>query len=63
MKEIRTTNRILAIICIMFVMVLQLFFVMPESSYAVTAGDVLSVRVQYYGEAGSKIREKASFTR
>lgn len=57
------THRILAIICMALVMLSQLFFVLPAISYAETAGDVLVVRVQYYGESGNKIREKASFTR
>ena len=36
---------------------------LPAFTYAETAGDVLVVRVQYYGEIGSKVREKARFTR
>jgi len=34
-----------------------------EPAFAETAGDVLSVRVQYFGERGDMIREKASFSR
>ena len=59
----RTLNRILAIICLTLVVLSQRAFIMPPISYAETAGDVLIVRVQYYGEPGNKIREKASFTR
>ena len=34
-----------------------------EPAFAETAGDVLSVRVQYFGERGDMIREKARFSR
>lgn len=63
MKKLNFSNRIQAIICIVLILAIQLFFAVPEIVCAETAGDVLGVRVQYYGEAGSKIREKASFTR
>lgn len=41
----------------------QFLWMLPAFTYAETAGDVLVVRVQYYGESGDKIREKARFTR
>lgn len=56
-------NRISAIICMALVIVSQLCCIVPAITYAETAGDVLVVRVQYYGEPGDKIREIASFTR
>lgn len=59
----RASNRITAVICMTLVILSQLFFVVPAISYAETAGDVLVVRVQYFGESGNKIREKASFSR
>lgn len=58
-----TSNRILALICVALITLSQLLFVVPLATYAETAGDVLVVRVQYFGESGNKIREKASFTR
>lgn len=41
----------------------QALFVVPETSYAESAGDILVVRVQYAGERADKIREKARFTK
>lgn len=64
MKTIaRASNRILAIICVTLLILSQLCCIIPAIAYAETDGDVLVVRVQYYGEPGDKIREKASFTR
>lgn len=59
----RTVNRILAITAAALLLLSQFLWLLPAVSYAETAGDVLVVRVQYYGEIGDKIREKARFTR
>ena len=57
------TTRILAVFAAALLVLSQLLWLLPAFSFAETAGDVLVVRVQYYGEIGDKIREKARFTR
>lgn len=54
---------ILAILAVILLAVSQVLWFLPALSYAETAGDVLVVRVQYFGEIGDKIREKARFSR
>ena len=39
------------------------FYLHPQTVSAETPGETLIVRVQYFGEPGSKIRERARFTR
>ena len=56
-------TRILAVMAAAFMLLSQLLWLMPAESFAETAGDELVVRVQYYGEIGDKIREKARFSR
>ena len=64
MEQIRgAIRRILSISCMAMVIMSQLMLVLPSSSYAATAGEDLVIRVQYYGEAAAKIREKVTFTR
>lgn len=57
------TSRILAGMAAILLLMSQFLWMLPAFTYAETAGDVLVVRVQYYGESGDKIREKARFTR
>lgn len=57
------TTKILAVFAAALLVLSQLLWLLPAFTFAETAGDVLVVRVQYYGEIGDKIREKASFTR
>ena len=56
-------TRILAVMAAAFLLLAQFIWLMPSESFAETAGDELVVRVQYYGEIGDKIREKARFSR
>lgn len=60
--EKRVTG-ILALLSAALLMLSQLIWFLPVKANAETAGDVLVVRVQYFGEIGDKVREKASFTR
>ncbi|MBQ6440395.1 MAG: Ig-like domain-containing protein [Mogibacterium sp.] len=62
-KQADWGTRILALISVFFLMLSQFIWFMPLRSDAETAGDELVVRVQYYGEIGDKIREKARFSR
>lgn len=62
-KFIKIAERIFALACISLVVLMQITFALPCFTYAETAGDVLIIRVQYYGEAGNKIREKVRFSR
>lgn len=62
-KKGHKTSRILAGMAAVLLLLSQFLWVLPALAYAETAGDVLVVRVQYYGEIGDKIREKARFTR
>lgn len=61
-NNVRTT-KIMAGLAAAMLILSQVLWFLPALTYAETAGDVLVVRVQYYGEIGDKIREKASFTR
>ena len=56
-------TRILAVISVTLLILSQVIWLMPQKAGAETAGDELVVRVQYYGEIGDKIREKARFSR
>ena len=56
-------TRILAVFAAGLILLSQVLWFLPALSFAETAGDVLVVRVQYFGESGDKIREKARFTR
>lgn len=58
-----TGARILAVMAAAFLLLAQVIWLMPAPASAETAGDELVVRVQYYGEIGDKIREKARFSR
>lgn len=62
-KQADRGSRILAVLSVFFLMLSQFIWFMPVRSDAETAGDELVVRVQYYGEMGDKIREKARFSR
>ena len=58
--------RAAAAICAVVIALAQCFLLWPAfagDSFAETAGENLSVRVQYFGERGDMIREKASFSR
>lgn len=57
------TTKILAVLAAALILLSQFLWFLPAVTYAETAGDVLVVRVQYYGEIGDKIREKVSFSR
>lgn len=56
-------NRIVSFLCVLLMTAVQLILVLPEEVSADTPGETLTVRVQYFGERGDKIREKASFTK
>lgn len=56
-------TKILAAISAALLIAAQLIWLMPLKGEAETAGEELVVRVQYYGELGDKIREKARFSR
>ena len=62
-RRTHNTSRILAGMAAILLLMSQFLWMMPAFAYAEKAGDVLVVRVQYYGESGDKIREKARFTR
>lgn len=62
-KNGQTTTKILACLAAALLLLSQSAWMFPAFAYAEAAGDVLVVRVQYYGEIGDKIREKARFTR
>ena len=62
-KSGQITTKILAVMAAALLLLSQFLWMLPSLIYAETAGDVLVVRVQYYGEIGDKIREKASFSR
>ncbi|MBQ3369445.1 MAG: Ig-like domain-containing protein [Mogibacterium sp.] len=62
-KNGQTRSKILAGMAATLLLLSQFLWMLPAFTYAETAGDVLVVRVQYYGEIGSKVREKARFTR
>ena len=62
----QTIRRFAAAALALAVLLSQCFVLWPvlaEKASAETAGEVLSVRVQYFGERGDMIREKARFTR
>lgn len=62
----RCSRRVAAVLCAAAVAALQCLALWPalaENAYAETPGEILSVRVQYFGERGDMIREKARFTR
>lgn len=63
MNDPRVKGRILAIASALLLVLSQLIWFLPVRADAETAGDELVVRVQYYGELGDKIREKARFSR
>ncbi len=56
-------SKILALMSVALLLIAQMIWFMPLRPEAETAGDELVVRVQYYGELGDKIREKARFSR
>ena len=58
-------GRIAAAVCAVLMALSSCLWFVPGSgpAFAETAGDVLSVRVQYFGERGDMIREKARFSR
>lgn len=62
-KNGQTRSKILAGMAAALLLLSQFLWMLLAFTYAETAGDVLVVRVQYYGEIGSKVREKARFTR
>lgn len=62
----RICSRIMAVLCVVLITAAQCLMLWPvqmDAAYAATAGETLSVRVQYFGERGDMIREKARFTR
>lgn len=62
-KSTKRSTGILACLAAAFLVLSQVLWFLPVLTFAETAGDVLVVRVQYYGEIGDKVREKARFTR
>ena len=59
-------KRLLAAFCAVLIAAAQCILLWPavaEETFGETAGETLSVRVQYFGERGDMIREKARFTR
>lgn len=56
------TSRIMAGLTAALLVLSQFLWMIPSRAYAEKAGDELVVRVQYYGEIGDKIREKARFS-
>lgn len=63
MKKTNFTKRIFSVFCLTAIIMSQLVFVLPEKVFAETPGETLVVRVQYFGERESKIREKARFSK
>ena len=63
--EYTAAGRIAAAVCAVLMALSFCLWFVPGSgpAFAETAGDVLSVRVQYFGERGDMIREKARFSR
>ncbi len=57
------TAKALAVMAAALLLLSQFLWFVPALTFAETAGDELVVRVQYYGEIGDKIREKARFSR
>lgn len=57
------TTKILAAAASVLLVLSQFLWLLPALTHAETAGEELVVRVQYYGEIGDKIREKARFSR
>ncbi len=58
--------RIAAAVCAVAIAIAQCVLLWPafvQEAHAETAGQTLSVRVQYFGERGDMIREKARFSR
>lgn len=65
-KKSVSRNRLTAAITACLMLVLQCAVILPavcQPVHAETAGDVLAVRVQYFGESGNKIREKTRFSK
>lgn len=62
MKSMKLKKRILSVLCLMFLLLLQVAVLFPQKAYAETPGETLVVRVQYVGEREEKIREKARFS-
>ena len=56
-------KRILAIACMAVVIASNFVWLFPSVSRVEAAGEEFVVRVQYYGESGDKLREKARFSR
>lgn len=63
MKRNGLKNRICAILCLTVFFACQVVFVLPDKVYGETAGEALTIRVQYLGEREEKIRTKAVFSR
>ncbi|MCQ2547203.1 MAG: Ig-like domain-containing protein [Clostridia bacterium] len=67
MKKTRTFSRILALICVVSLVAIQAFVLLPsmgqDGVFGATGGGDLEIRVQYYGESGNKIRTKAIFSK
>ena len=62
----REPSPVCAVLCAILIALAQCILFIPgaaEEVAAETAGENLTVRVQYFGERGDMIREKASFTR
>lgn len=53
----------LSVVTVLAVVISQFAFALPQASHAETAGDVLTIRVQYYGDREDKVRDKAQFTK
>lgn len=59
----RLITGIMALVSALLLVMSQVLWFLPAITNAETAGDELVVRVQYFGEMGDKIREKARFSR
>lgn len=62
-KNAHAKERIMAGLAAALLVLSQFLWFLPARTYAETAGDELVIRVQYYGEIGDKVREKARFSR
>ncbi len=64
-EYISMRNRIAYLLCALLLVCTGWvpFYLHPQTASAETPGETLIVRVQYFGEPGSKIRERARFTR
>lgn len=63
MIQITKLKKIIICLSIVIMVSMQVGILWPETVMGETAGDVLVVRVQYFGDRGDKIKDKATFSR